>query len=261
MIPVIDCHCHFGTGDQYSKYHRASDNLHRYLKDITNTDIEKAVLFPHPNDNYRQDNKRIARIVQNYPNRFFQFVLVHPYKDRKKIDNIIQSFLKTKTIRGIKVHRHDAPITQEICEVAKWHSLPILYDTMGDLKILHRLGEMYPSIPFIIPHFGSFTDSWKVHDAIIPYLTEYPNLYTDTSGIRRLDILEKGIVKTDGDKILFGTDSPFLNPIVELTKVKALNLPERLQRKILYKNISRVLRRSLSQSEDLNLSRMEYFLS
>ena len=33
---------------------------------------------------------------------------------------------------GIKVHRHDARITREVCEVARAFGLPVLYDVMGE---------------------------------------------------------------------------------------------------------------------------------
>jgi len=36
---------------------------------------------------------------------------------------------------GIKVHRHDARITREICEVARSYRLPVLYDVMANIRV------------------------------------------------------------------------------------------------------------------------------
>jgi uncharacterized protein len=50
------------------------------------------------------------------------------------------------------------------------------------------------------------------------------NIYTDTAGVRRFDILEQALQRAGAPKILFGSDGPWLHPGVELAKVRALGL-------------------------------------
>ena len=45
---------------------------------------------------------------------------------------------------GIKVHRHDARITREVCEVARAYALPVLYDVMGEVAGRRAPGREYP---------------------------------------------------------------------------------------------------------------------
>ena len=45
---------------------------------------------------------------------------------------------------GIKVHRHDARITREICEVARQLHMPVLYDVMGEVYVAELLAQEYP---------------------------------------------------------------------------------------------------------------------
>ena len=53
----------------------------------------------------------------------------------------------------------------------------------------------------------------------------HPNIYTDTSGVRRFDLLEQAVRRAGARKVLFGSDGPWLHPAVELAKVRALELP------------------------------------
>ena len=49
-------------------------------------------------------------------------------------------------------------------------------------------------------------------------------MYTDTSGVRRFDLLARAVERAGPHKVLFGSDGPWLHPRVELEKVRALGL-------------------------------------
>jgi len=122
------------------------------------------------------------------------------------------------------VHRHDARITREICDVARAWRLPVLYDVMGEVSVVELLAGEYPGVNFIIPHLGSFADDWRAQQAFLDPLARHPNIFTDTSGIRRFDLLLDAVRRAGPRKILFGSDGPWLHPGVELAKVRALGL-------------------------------------
>ena len=116
---------------------------------------------------------------------------------------------------GIKAHRHDAPLTREICEAARAFSLPVMYDVMGEVSVVELLAEEYPDVPFIIPHLGSFSDDWRAQLDLIDHLVRRPNVHADTSGVRRFDLLEQAVRRAGARKILFGSDGPWSHPGVE----------------------------------------------
>ena len=89
---------------------------------------------------------------------------------------------------------------------------------------------------FIIPHLGSFADDWRAQRAMIDVIARHPNVYTDTSGVRRFDLLVEAVRRAGPRKVLFGTDGPWLHPGVELSKVFALGLPARQQQLVLAGN-------------------------
>ena len=145
---------------------------------------------------------------------------------------------------GIKVHRHDGRITREVCEAARAYSLPVLYDVMGEVSVCELLAQEYPDVNFIIPHLGSFGDDWRAQFALIDHLVRHPNIYTDTAGVRRFDLLEQTVQRAGAKKILFGSDGPWLHPAVELAKVKVLNLPKQDEDLVVGGNFLRLISRA-----------------
>src|SRR5262249_32195047 len=150
------------------------------------------------------------------------FAFLHPEHDRGRVFSLVQVAVGRYGFRGLKVHRHDARITREICEAARAFSLPVLYDVMGEISVLELLATQYPDVSFIIPHLGSFADDWGAQLALIDHLVRHANVYTDTSGVRRFDLLEQAVRRAGPAKVLFGSDGPWLHPGVELAKVRAL---------------------------------------
>jgi uncharacterized protein len=90
--------------------------------------------------------------------------------------------------------------------------VPVLYDVMGEVSVGELLAQEYPEVSFIIPHLGSFADDWRAHLALIDQLVRHPNIYTDTAGVRRFDTLLQALKRSGPEKILFGSDGPWLHP-------------------------------------------------
>lgn len=153
---------------------------------------------------------------------------------------MVETAVKSYGFCGIKAHRHDARLTREVCEVAAEFQLPVLYDVMGEISAVELLATEYPKVNFIIPHLGSFADDWKSQIHFLPMLERHPNVYTDSSGVRRFDLLEMAVKRAGPSKVLFGTDGPWLHPAVELQKIYALELPPRETQMILADNFLRL---------------------
>jgi hypothetical protein len=205
--------------------------------------IERTVLFPAFHSDYSIANREVAQIVASRPDRFYGFAFVNPARDRGRVAAVIGEAVQRYGFLGIKVHRHDARITREVCEVAQHYSLPVINDVMGEVSVVELLAVEYPGVNFIIPHLGSFADDWQAQIAFISSLERHPNIYTDTAGVRRFDLLEMAVRRAGAGKILFGTDGPWLHPGVELSKVYALRLSPVEQRKVLAGNFLRLISR------------------
>jgi predicted TIM-barrel fold metal-dependent hydrolase len=245
---IIDCHCHAGKGDGLTGPWDTSAPLGSYLRRARTAGIRRTVLFAAFHSDYATANRAVARIVASSPGRFYGFAFIHPQRDRGRVDDLVRTAVEEYGFCGIKVHRHDGRISREICEAARAYRLPVLYDVMGDVSVVELLAAEYPDVAFIIPHLGSFADDWRAQHALIDYLVRHPNIYTDTAGVRRFDLLKAAVWRAGPAKVLFGSDGPWLHPGVELFKVLALDLAPAARHLILSGNLLRLIEPALGYS-------------
>lgn len=238
---IIDCHCHAGKGDLLTGPWDTDAPMKTYLKRAKAAGIDKTVIFSPFHSNYQQANANTARIVAQQPDRFIGFAFIHAQRDRGRVHEVIAEAVMRWNLCGIKAHRMDGAATREVCEAARSFGLPLLYDPAGHTDLVELLASQYPDVNLIIPHLGSFADDWRAHLRVIDQISRYPNVYTDTSGVRRFDYIVQAVKRAGVHKILFGTDGPWLHPGVELHKIRLLNLPPEQEALILGKNLLRLI--------------------
>lgn len=240
---IIDCHCHAGHGDGLTGPWDTAAPLGDYLRRAALVGIDRTVLLAAFHSDYAAANREVARIVASRPDRFWGFAFVHAERDRGRVETMVRVAVERYGFVGIKVHRHDARISREICEAARAFRLPVLYDVTGEVSVVELLAQEYPDVAFIIPHLGSFADDWRAQLALIDHLVRHPNVHADTAGVRRFDLLEQAVRRAGARKILFGSDGPWLHPGVELEKVYALDLPPAEEAMVLGGNFLRLIAR------------------
>jgi predicted TIM-barrel fold metal-dependent hydrolase len=238
---IIDSHCHAGKGDGLTAPANTSAPLERYLVRARKAGIDRTVIFSALSGGYQQANRAVARMVRARPDRLMGFAFLHPIADKGRIAAMVAEAAGPLGLIGLKVHRHDGRITREICDAALRHRLPVLYDVLDEVAPVELLAREYPTVNFIIPHLGSFADDWRAQIGLIDHLERHPNVFTDTAGVRRFDILEQAVCRAGAHKILFGSDGPWLHPAVELAKVMALDISVADRQLILCGNILRLI--------------------
>jgi uncharacterized protein len=237
---IIDAHCHAGPGDGFTGPWDTSSPLDRYLRRCDEAGIGRSNLLPTFHSDYAVANAEVGRIVAGRPDRFFGFAFVHADRDRGRILPMVRAAVAGWGACGIKAHRRDARISREVCDVARRFGLPVLYDPMGEVTTAELLAEEYPDVDFVIPHLGSFADDWSAQRTFCDLLAARPNLFADTSGVRRFDLLEQAVRSAGPHKLLFGSDGPWLHPGLELEKIRLLRLPPEAESLVLAGNFLRL---------------------
>ena len=237
---IVDCHCHAGLGDGLTGPWDTEAHLGRYLARAARAGIDRTVVFSAFHSDYAVANRRVARIVAGSRGRLYGFAFVHPARDAGRVSALVGEAVERYGFRGIKVHRHDARITREICDAARRFGVPVLYDVMGEVETVELLAGEYPDVQFIIPHLGSFADEWRAQVAMIGMLMRHANVHTDTSAVRRFDLLAEA-ARRRPRQVLFGSDGPWLHPGVELAKVRLLGLPPPDEQRVLGGNVLRLI--------------------
>jgi predicted TIM-barrel fold metal-dependent hydrolase len=238
---VVDCHCHAGTGDGLTGPWDTRAALDGYLRRADAAGIGRTVLFAPFHSDYLTANREVARIVKAAPRRFLGFAVVHPERDRGRVSAMVAEAVTVHGFRGIKAHAHDGRLTREVCEVARRWRLPVLYDVLGDIAPIELFAEEYRQVSFVIPHLGSFADDWRAQRSFLDVLERHPNVLTDTSGVRRFDLLVEAVRRGGPRRVLFGSDGPWLHPGLELAKIRLLGLPVAQRRLVVGGNLRRLV--------------------
>jgi len=238
---IIDCHCHAGKGEGLHSPWSTDAPIEPYLRRARAVGIDRTVIFSAYHNDYARANANVARIAARYPGRFICFACVHAARDAGRIREMIGHAVTQWKFRGIKVHRHEAPATREVAEAARAFRIPVIYDVVGETYRVELLASQYPDVNFIIPHLGSFADDWRAHVQIIDQIARLPNVYTDTSGVKRFDYLAQAVIRAGARKVLFGSDGPWLHPGLELYKIRLLGLPPHEEALVLGQNLLRLI--------------------
>src|SRR5262245_50692518 len=118
---VLDCHCHAGPGDGLTGPWDTSAPLDDYVRQAREAGIHRTVLFAAFHSNYREANRIVGEIVRREPRRFYGFAFIHADRDRGQVSTLVAEAVRELGFCGLKVHRHDARLSREICEVAaRW---------------------------------------------------------------------------------------------------------------------------------------------
>ena len=127
----------------------------------------------------------------------------------------------------------DGQSWMEIMDLADDYSLLCCYHTpfafaMGPMLSAH------PNVTFVAAHPG---DRERVEEHI-RLMKQHDNLYLDLSGtgLFRLGVLRHLVTQVGAERILFGTDSPWMDQRHTLDLFLALPLSPEAQARILYQN-------------------------
>ena len=238
---IIDAHCHAGRSEGLTAPWTTRAPLGAYLRRARAAGIDRTVLMPiFPGDS-RVANRAVARLVAADPRRRIGFAWVHPGRDAGDVAGLLDDAM-ARGLAGVKVHGHEGSPGREVCEAAAERGLPVLVDVAGRAHTIDLFAGEYPGVTFIVAHLGSFADDWRAHQTVIDALQRHRNVFADTSGVRRFDYLVAA-ARRSPDRLVFGSDGPWLHPGLELAKVRLLGLPARTEAAVLGGTFAGILER------------------
>jgi uncharacterized protein len=238
---IIDCHCHAGKGDRMTAPWNTEAAVGPYLRRARAAGIAKTVVVATFHSDYAKANADVARIIARYPGRLIGFVFVHATRDAGRIFRMVAHALRRWRFRGIKIHGYEAMPTREVCETARAFRLPIFVDVVSRPEVIDMLAPQYPDVNFVVAHLGSYTDDWRAHQQVVYQIARYPNVYADTSAVRRFDYIVEAVKLSGARKLMFGSDGPWIHPGVELHKIRLLGLPKDQEALVLGGNMLRLM--------------------
>ena len=208
-------------------------------------------------------NDYISEIVTSYPGRFIGFAAIDPWQDKKSVEELERA-VKDLSLRGLKLH----PVQQAfypndekfypLYEKAMELNIPVLFHSGmaasgsgmaggGGMKLKYSapipgmddVAADFPNLTIIMAHPG-----WPWIEEQIAVALHKPNVYLDLSGWLPRYIPTQLIDEANTrlqDKVLFGSDYPFITPDRWLKDWEQIPIKDEIQPKILYENARRAL--------------------
>jgi predicted TIM-barrel fold metal-dependent hydrolase len=248
-VTVIDCHCHMGPYHNFNIPEGGSPESMVHAMDLIGTTA--CVVSPHLciGPGYREGNRQVMAAADKFPGRIIPYVTINPNYPLAEIEAEIAHWHDLGRIVAFKIHPqlHGAsashPGYAPVYEYAHAHVLPILShswagDNLGGPAMLAALAAKYPKASFLIAHSAS---GWQMVDEACAAAHEQPRVYLDLTGSVLLRGLLEGVIERIGaDRVLFGTDMPFIDPRAGLGRVLMSGLSDAEKRLVLGLNAKRL---------------------
>lgn len=244
--PVIDVHGHLGP---FCGIYMPEASLDKMIAGMDRCGVESLILSPHNAlaGDTREGNREMIDAIARYPGRVYGYCTINPnFPD--EIEQEMDTYLAHPSVVGLKVHpvMHECPADSDryrpVWERANAQKLMVLSHTWGEsdgcgTTEMRRVAERYPEVRLLLGH--SCYGAWE---QAIALAAEFPNVYLElTAAYHVYGLIEWMCRKAGSEKVLFGTDYPWFDPMVTVGCVVYAHIDEDEMRNILYNNARRLL--------------------
>ncbi|KPV61577.1 MAG: Amidohydrolase [Candidatus Bathyarchaeota archaeon BA1] len=235
---IVDAHTHVGKGG----YVRVS--AYCLLTVMDRNKVDKAVVTS-PTSSLAH-NKYVYDQLKKHTDRLISFFWANP-KCTRTVKDLIQvaTFYEC---HGLKLHPgsdayriHNLHFVGSIMEVAAKLKLPVLIhssprDPFSFPAAIGRVAAAFPEVTIIMGHMG--VGCWDA----IKVAHRNPNILLETSSVRAPQSILEAARVLGPERIVYGSDFPYLDPFVERMKIEDLKLPLEYKRLIMGGNMARILK-------------------
>ncbi|MGQ9632261.1 MAG: amidohydrolase family protein [bacterium] len=244
---IIDAHGHLG---EYFNFHIPQSGAEGMIRVMDRLGIDQICVSAHTalSADYRRGNDAVASAIRSFPGRFVGYAVINPnYPD--DVGAELERCFDELGMRLIKLHPalHKYPLTgknyEPVWDYARRRGCAILIHTWKgdancDLKEFSLIAAENPEIPLICGHAGGPGAS----EEAISMAQRYPNVYIDLTGsYNRWGAVEEFVRGVGADRVLYGSDMPFLAAGGGLGKVVYAKIDDAAKRKILGGNMAKLL--------------------
>ena len=245
---VIDTHCHL---DEYYNFYACKPDLGSMVKTMDVLGIDKSCIAPclalYPD--YKLGNKAMSDAVKKYKGRIYGYIVINPhYPD--EIEGEIKKYINQKNVIGIKIHPdcHDYPANgdnyKRMWELANEKKFVILIHTWENANssplFFEKISEDYPELNILLGHMGG---TLKGNLQAIKVAKARKNVFLEITASEPPFWMDELLKLISADKVIFGTDSPFIGPESCYGRVAYSNISEEAKRKIFGLNFLKLIKK------------------
>lgn len=230
-LDVIDAHDHMGPYFNF-RVHR-NGSAAAMLERAYIAGIGKVCAAAHAaiGPDMVWGNDEVSKAIKAHPGRVYGYVTIKPCPEQE-MDQEIKRCFAQKGFIGIKLHPglHGVNVAHEgyapAMEYADKNCLPVLIHTWSraDLADTEKLARRYPCARFIAAHSGG--DPGLLDEALA-IIGRNENVFGDTAlSYAPHRGIEYMVRKAGADKIIFGSDMPFYDPVFTLARIVCADIGE-----------------------------------
>jgi predicted TIM-barrel fold metal-dependent hydrolase len=247
-LDVIDANVHVGESIYGLTLSETS-----LLKSMKHHEIDFAVIssFTPPNLDFEKADAFIRKIVRAHPRHFLGSATADPRLGRKSVASL-KRFLHFKEFGAITLHpfeqafKVNSEIVFPVYEMAEKLGCPVILESGYPIvslpgQIAEVAGE-FKKVKFVMTHCGQLLASGQSEADAFSAIIENPNIYAETSQVILSGIggFIEQLVSDGGNnvrnRIVYGSNSPFGDPSVELMRVQMASIDDIEKEKILSAN-------------------------
>lgn len=241
---IIDCHIHVGK----SNWFHIDTTIDDILRAADRAGIEKLMVthFTALLYDIREGNAEMRTIASAHRDRVFPYYTVSSPRNGSWIADDLTRYVEEYGFRGLKIYSVpplmviDDPYMMPIIERAAVLRIPVLAHSNAQEceAILSRI----PDLLLINAHMGCCPQAYGDWHLSIATAKKFSNMYLDTtSSSFDTGMIELAVREVGADRVLYGSDTPILDPGLQILKVRESQISEDAKELILHKNIERLL--------------------
>lgn len=240
-LMIIDFHTHLGKPKKGLIHPEIDSSKEALIKAQKEAGVDKAVIFPRPQEPFPEKYREANMKVFKTKGPFIPFIWINPYFfDEEEITESIKKF----GVKGIKLHPvfdgyYPTPeFLKDVVQSSINLDIPILFHSLwgslGKVKYIEKVAESFPRSKIVIAHLKE-SDGIKVAKKL-------DNVYLDTSYSPHPRRVEQAVKAVGAKRILFGSDFPFNDMLIQKMMVERAKIKENEKRMILGGNATKLLR-------------------
>ena len=241
---IIDAHCHAGTFTGFISGTHPPDEL---IVAYDRANVELGMISILDSHNMSGANDITRQACEAHKGRLLGYIYINPSNVKAALAELDRC-AKFDCFRGVKLHpMNDVyfpffegyyPVYEKIEKLGLptlWHSGTSPYS--HPLQIAY-VARQFPTIPFILGHFGLSDLTWEC----FPAADLAHNIYVDTTANPIIPVLNDWIERFGAERMLWGSDFPFYDVAYELRKVDHLGCRQAQKELIGRENARRIFR-------------------
>jgi uncharacterized protein len=247
-VPIVDCHGHVGL---FGSQHIPRAGSASALVDMMDTlGITTLCLSSHlalsPDES--AGNASAVEAARSHPGRLAVYVVYNPTRPPNEAAEEVRRHLGDPAVIGIKLHTtlHQAGAGdarfRPAYELAREAGKLVLCHTWGvaDVRGIEEMARAFPTVPILMGHSGGYETA--AMEEAVRVARACPAAFLDLTLSGMFDGVIEAFVRDAGaEKVLFGSDMPFIDPRANLGRVVFARIPDAAKEMILGATMRRLL--------------------